>query len=119
MKESVKDQMRTELLQSHGGMGLFAGFACFVVLSILLSFIPGIPELIKGHDWPGITLMVISALVGWTVGASWKDSRRQAIWAYDDDELRNAYDKLRDKRLRSYVFWCVAIGLVVAYLLFK
>lgn len=119
MNEPVKTEMRTELLNAHEGMGVVAGIFCFIALSTIVSLIPGIPELTKNHTWPAVVLLVISVLVGWGFGAWRMDTHRQRISSYDDDKLKLEHERLREKRLRSYVFWCVAIALFIAYLLFK
>lgn len=119
MNESVKTEMRNELLKAHEGIGILAGIVCFVALLIVFSLIPGIPELTQNHKWPVVVVMAISCLFG-SVFGNWRtETHRHRIFSYDDDKLKLEHDRLREKRLRSYVFWCVAIALVIAYFLLR
>ena len=119
MNEPLKTKMQKDLIKTEEGIGGFAGLFCFGALSLLGSFVPGVPELVKDHTWPWLALAVVSAVVGWAVGLFRHSTRQQTVWAYDDETLKYEHDRLRESHMRSYVIWCIAIGLAIGYFILK
>lgn len=122
MNKEVQAEMRKELIDSKKGLGFGAGLVCFLVLSVIVSFVPGLDELVKAHDWAVWLLVAVSCIVGYLHGQWHLYPAKIEIEGYDDAVLKFKHEELKRKKLTgsitSALFFAVA-ALIAAYIFFK
>jgi predicted membrane protein len=69
--------------------------------------------------WPLGIIAALGFLLGYQVKVTRQDAMKQKFIAWDDDALRFAHDKVREKRLLGTVANYAIIGVIVLYFLLR
>jgi uncharacterized membrane protein YjfL (UPF0719 family) len=119
MDSELKAKMRKDLIASRRdpwGGGL--GWACLIVLLILVYTVPGLKDLFENNTWPKWAVGIFSLIVGVVVAQIVGANAALKINDYDEDTLRYYHDQLARTKMKNYIFWAVA-AIVAALIIFR
>ncbi len=114
--------MKKELLEASGDIGRAVGLGTFAVLGFGATLVPAIDVVMKSENtwyWPIGVFAAIGAYAGYQVNASRKRSLDQKFASWDDDALKFAHDKVREKRILGKIATYLLIAAVVLYFVLR
>jgi len=101
MDAHTRDKMKTEIFESDQQVGINVGIAAAFALMIIATMIPGLESLMKSEQWywPLGFITAMAFFVGYFVNGVRKTKLTQKLEVWDDDDLKFAHDKVREKRI--------------------
>lgn len=114
--------MKKELLEASGDMGRAVGVGVFGVLGLGATLVPAIDVVMKSEGtwyWPIGVFAAAGAYAGYRVNTSRKKQLEEKFATWDDDALKFAHDKVREKRLLSKVATYLLVAAAVLYFVLR
>ncbi|MBN8442194.1 MAG: hypothetical protein J0M28_10935 [Thauera sp.] len=122
MDSQTRESMKKELLEASGDFGRGVGLGVFAVLGFAGTLVPAIDILMKSENtwyWPIGVFAALSGYAGYRVNASRRKNLEQKFATWDDDGLKFAHDKVREKRILSKIATYLLIAVVVLYFVLR
>jgi hypothetical protein len=122
MESQTRDSIQKELLDASRDMGRAVGFGVFGALSLAATLVPAIDVVMKSEAtwyWPIGVFAAAGAFAGYRVNATRKKQLELKFATWDDDALKFAHDKVREKRILSKVATYLLYAAAVFYFLLR
>lgn len=122
MDSQTRESMKKEILEASGELGIGVGVGVFIVLGFTATLIPAIDVVMKSEGawyWPIGVFAALGVYAGYRVNASRKKNLQQKFASWDDDALKFAHDKVREKRMLSKIARYFLIAAVVLFFVLR
>lgn len=99
MKDELRETMRKDLLVNKRDWWVPIATAMFLGIAALGRKIPGMAELVRGHQWPIYVAGTIALIGGLIARSVLEHAAERQLKEYDDDDLKVHYDAMKRRGL--------------------